>query len=516
MNRTPIPIWLMALLFIAAVAMSTQTHAVDRVEKTNKNAQTESGGFTFFGWSDQHIKTDGNADHVMPFVHAMNKLAGTAYPESIGGKVAQPAFVFGAGDVTEWPTNAAMRTYDDIVKNKLKIKAYDVLGNHDDGGKSPSQTMIRWAIKRHGALSFTFEHGGVHFIAVWSKFDAEGKPFQPMTKKSLDHVRKELAKLPRGAPAVIVTHLCYDAMTNRDELIEAIGDANVIMILGGHYHKAVVHRYKGRNWVQLPSPKSDWTHITVLRITSDRLIAIPYDFKAKTWVTDKNKMLDVKIKGPTAKRTARPTAKPNAKTAPQTDSQSANTKEPKRQSLFNGKNLDNFKAIGSAKWRVEDGVIVGGQDGDPKRSGVLMTTRSFKDFDLQLSFMIDEHGKYNSGVYLRNAPGKASRRGYQVNIGRGAAGEYVGLYLNKWLSKGDEHDKIRKPLKWNKLRIRAIGGHIQVWLNDQKIVDYHDPNPAAHLIASGTLAFQTYGAQGHAGWVKFKDISIAELNPKSN
>ena len=75
--------------------------------------------------------------------------------------------------------------------------------------------------------------------------------------------------------------------------------------------------------------------------------------------------------------------------------------------LFDGKSLDNWQSVGSAKWRVEDGMIVGGQDGDPKRSGILMSRQSFKDFDLELEFMIDEHGKYNSGVYLRHGQGAA-------------------------------------------------------------------------------------------------------------
>ncbi|MCH2063989.1 MAG: DUF1080 domain-containing protein, partial [Roseibacillus sp.] len=37
--------------------------------------------------------------------------------------------------------------------------------------------------------------------------------------------------------------------------------------------------------------------------------------------------------------------------------------------LFDGKTLDGWQSVGSAKWRVEDGVIVGGQDGDPRKSG---------------------------------------------------------------------------------------------------------------------------------------------------
>ena len=155
---------------------------------------------------------------------------------------------------------------------------------------------------------------------------------------------------------------------------------------------------------------------------------------------------------------------------------------------------------------------MGGQRGDPKKSGVIHTEREYRDFELALDFMIDEHGKYNSGVYLRNAAGKAGRTGYQVNIGRGAAEEYCGgLYTTRWLAKGDEKDEIRRKLDWNSLRILARGAHIEVELNGVKVVDYDDPSPDPKLLQPGVIALQTYGAEGHAGWVKSRNIRIREL-----
>lgn len=101
----------------------------------------EKVGLTFFGWSDQHVKTNGDVSHLLDAVDAMNQLPGTAFPESIGGKVASPKFIFGCGDVTEWPTHAAVRGYDKVITERLKFPCYDILGNHDDGGKVPSDTM---------------------------------------------------------------------------------------------------------------------------------------------------------------------------------------------------------------------------------------------------------------------------------------------------------------------------------------------------------------------------------------
>ena len=260
----------------------------------------EEAALTFFGWSDQHVKTDGNVSKLIPFVAAMNQMPGTPYSEKIAGKVAEPAFVIGAGDVTEWPTNAAMRGYDSLLKNNLKWKAYDVLGNHDDGGRAFSPTMLNWSKRRHGGLSYVFEAFGVKFIALWSKFDPRGKPSQPLTKEALDYLRKQLAKTPNEQPVVLFTHLCHDAMTNRDELVETVGKANVILVLGGHYHYSSVNKYRGLTFVQLPSPKSKYTEFTVLRISSGRLLAMPYDFVKKEWVSGPRKALDITIRGPKA------------------------------------------------------------------------------------------------------------------------------------------------------------------------------------------------------------------------
>lgn len=255
---------------------------------------------TFFGWSDQHVQTDGNGDHLIPAIDAMNALPGRAYPDSIGGVVAKPAVVFGLGDITEWPTHAAIDTYERLITERLKFPSYDVAGNHDMGGNSPSRTVLDWLAARHGSLSYTFEKGGVHFIALFSAYDESlNSPAQPISPDALAYLRRMLAKVPAGEPVIVATHLCFDAITNRDEFVDALGRANVLMVLGGHYHKAVVSHHRGINFVQLPSPApGSPSEFTVIRITPDRLVAIPFDYEKKTWATERGKMLDTPMKGP--------------------------------------------------------------------------------------------------------------------------------------------------------------------------------------------------------------------------
>ena len=68
-------------------------------------------------------------------------------------------------------------------------------------------------------------------------------------------------------------------------------------------------------------------------------------------------------------------------------------------------------------------------------------------------------------------------------------------------------------LSWtpSSLRIKALGPHIEVWLNSKKIVDYQDAKRLAKHLAPGHLAIQTYGAENHAGWVKFRKMKIKPL-----
>jgi hypothetical protein len=182
--------------------------------------------------------------------------------------------------------------------------------------------------------------------------------------------------------------------------------------------------------------------------------------------------------------------------------------------LFDGHDLSGWVPLGTAHWRVEDGVIIGTQDGDASRHGLLATSRAYKDFELSLDFNLDEHGKYNSGVYLRNEPGVEHQTGYQVNIGRGVVGEYCGgLYRSGWLGKGDVNDVIRKPRQWNTLHIVADGPHILVDLNGVRVVDFTETNPDPKLLAPGAIGLQTYGAEHHAGWVKFRNIKLREIHP---
>ncbi|MBN1803660.1 MAG: metallophosphoesterase [Sedimentisphaerales bacterium] len=303
------------MLQLAGVAVTSMAlpKRLQPAKKDSDAKQTAKKSLTFFGWSDTHIPVNGDGSKLWPAIDAMNLLPGKPYPKNIGGLVDTPAFVFNCGDITEWPTHQAKKTYEDLITKRLKYPSYEILGNHDEAGAEGETgappIMKEWFEKRYGDLSYTFDQGGIHFVCPFSPYDESlGNPAQDIKNEALDFIRKNLhrhyspallpqqwASVPPKTPVIVATHLCLDAMTNRDAFVDALSDANVIMVLGGHYHKAKVTNYRGVNFVQLPSVKSDFTEVTVIRITSDRLVAIPYDYSANKWTDNPQKILDVNI-----------------------------------------------------------------------------------------------------------------------------------------------------------------------------------------------------------------------------
>ena len=204
-------------------------------------------------------------------------------------------------------------------------------------------------------------------------------------------------------------------------------------------------------------------------------------------------------------------------------------------------------------WKVENGVITSAPPAEGQRSGGLATADKFKEFELEFDYMLSEAGTkctpklgdkqanlsedkscaFNSGVSFRT--------GYQLNLGRREAGEYIGIVVHRtvpeairgnvdWLSSGDcgaqnnayledcdQFPMVRKKADWNHVRISFKGPHLQVWLNGKQICDVTDnPTDAAEAAwkEAAPISFQWPPAGesgGFAGTVKYRNIRAREL-----
>jgi 3-keto-disaccharide hydrolase len=172
-------------------------------------------------------------------------------------------------------------------------------------------------------------------------------------------------------------------------------------------------------------------------------------------------------------------------------------------------------------WHVAGGVL--SKDGPVED---LVTTRDYRDFELQLQWKIGEAG--NSGIFYRgthrydhiywsapeyqllddaNAPDGRSRL-------TAAAADYA-LY-------GAPAGVVRPFGHWNSTRIVVRGRHVEHWLNGRKVVDYTlgSADWTRRVAASKFSAYPQYGLattgmigiQGdHPGALAIRGIRIREL-----
>ncbi len=184
-------------------------------------------------------------------------------------------------------------------------------------------------------------------------------------------------------------------------------------------------------------------------------------------------------------------------------------------SLFDGTSFAGWEGDTAKMWKIEDGAIVGGSLTEKvQKNDFLCTTEPFGNFDLRLKFKLEgTEGFVNSGVQfhsVRATDPPNEMVGYQADLGNGWWG---GLYdetrRNKTLALIDSSKAAAavKPGEWNDYRVRAQNGHIQIFINDVKTVDYTEED--ASIPQSGLIGFQIHG--GGKALVRFKDIYLEKL-----
>jgi len=197
--------------------------------------------------------------------------------------------------------------------------------------------------------------------------------------------------------------------------------------------------------------------------------------------------------------------------------------------LFDGSSFKGWRGLGydsvpTAHWKIEDGAIKKIADGDvprlpdgqPAAGGDLMTTETFRDFELSFDWKISRAGnsgvKYNVSeeISMANAPNHAAL-GFEYQVldddlhednkipshRAGALYDLIAPSANKHLNPvGD----------WNASTIIFRGNHGEHWLNGTKVVEYDLGTPLMDsLIAASKYRSIPNFAQRRAGHIVLQD-----------
>ncbi len=183
-----------------------------------------------------------------------------------------------------------------------------------------------------------------------------------------------------------------------------------------------------------------------------------------------------------------------------------NTEEVKKQiewiSLFNKKNLDGWFVRGKAKWSVKDGIMIG--DGG---MGHIYTDVDVTDFEVKGTFRISENG--NSGLYFRANPPEDNPdgwpKGYEAQIDN-HQDAHTGWLWKPGNPTAKAKKLITKDNEWFTMKVKMIGDHLQIWVNDELMTEYTDSEfKKGHFAIQGHNPGQT---------IEIKELVYRDLSKK--
>lgn len=173
--------------------------------------------------------------------------------------------------------------------------------------------------------------------------------------------------------------------------------------------------------------------------------------------------------------------------------------------LFDGRTLDGWHVSGTSHQgiapdvRVEEGAIVLRQS-PFGQGGILLTDRSFTDFELYLEVLPDRGT--NGGIIFRSTE---SGSGYQIEVegaGLGGTGNLLGEMLRVTTSaRAEGLREVWRADEWNSMRLRVEGEvpRIILWVNDQLMWDVQaERNDLIAGERAGRIGLQVHWSATHS------------------
>jgi Icc protein len=194
--------------------------------------------FSFVQVSDSHVgfSKPANPDAAATFKEAVAKIA--ALPE-------KPAFIIHTGDVSQLSKDAEFDTADQIIK-EAGLPVFHIPGEHDMLDEGNGKAFLdRYGKGSKGAGWFSFDHGGVHFVALVNVANLKAGGLGSLGAEQLAWLKADLADRSSSTPLVIFAHIplwtLYEPWGwGTDDAAQALGLTRrfgSVTVLNGHIHQ---------------------------------------------------------------------------------------------------------------------------------------------------------------------------------------------------------------------------------------------------------------------------------------
>src|SRR5262249_12276737 len=136
----------------------------------------------------------------LALIASVNRIAGRAYPERVGGVVGKPRKLIITGDLTEWGRKHEWEHFVALYgltggESPLKLPVLEMIGNHDRNDNGP--WVGDQVAKRHGGRFYSWDWDDLHLVSLGEAPDDEGLAF----------LARDLAVFENDVPIVLFFHL---------------------------------------------------------------------------------------------------------------------------------------------------------------------------------------------------------------------------------------------------------------------------------------------------------------------
>jgi len=159
----------------------------------------EAKGLTFLQISDSHVGFDkpANPNALGTLEEAIAKV--NAQPQ-------KPAFMIHTGDISHLSLEAQFDDADRII-SQSRLDAHYVPGEHDFLDPDRKLYVQRYGRGTKGAGWYSFDAGGVHFVALVNVFDLKGGGMGDLGAEQLEWLEDDLKGRSASTPIVLFAHI---------------------------------------------------------------------------------------------------------------------------------------------------------------------------------------------------------------------------------------------------------------------------------------------------------------------
>jgi 3',5'-cyclic AMP phosphodiesterase CpdA len=201
-------------------------------------APSGAKGFTFLQISDSHVG----------FAKPANPDARATYREAVAKVIAMPVkpdFIIHTGDISQLSRDQEFDDADQIIR-ETGLQVFHVPGEHDmlddENGKA---YLARYGQGSLGAGWYSFDHNGVHFIALVNVVNLKAGGMGNLGADQLEWLEKDLAGRSSSTPIVVFAHIPLwvvyaDWGWGTEDATQALGYLKrfgSVTVLNGHIHQ---------------------------------------------------------------------------------------------------------------------------------------------------------------------------------------------------------------------------------------------------------------------------------------